>query len=346
MIMAFILTCKLVIGDVAVNFAKSIEMDSTNAIEIEDTWQKMTNTAKVTIAKRISVIGGDDFRNRSIADAIKVGDKVIVSLGYNGKLNEEFVGYVARSPKLTIPLEIECEDEMWQLKRKSVASKTIKNCKVSDLVKYIAPGYEYEVLDSELGTFPIGLRGPETAAQVLFRLEKESGLRSFFRTGTDGQQVLVVGKPFLWGVSEEAPDLPEVVYHLEENVIGHNLQYLKAEDRRIKIDAVSIKQDNKRLKAKFIGDEDGQTRSLHYYNISQEQLEKNAREDYNLFKQDGLEGDITAYGEPFTQSGQVARVVGEFYEKIDQKYFIDSVKKRFDVNGFRRINKIGFKASA
>ncbi len=343
--MAFVLNCEVVIGKLEINFAKSIQMDSANSIEIEDTWMKMTNTAVLKIAKRIAVKGEKDFSSKPISEVIKTGDKVTISLGYNGSLKEEFRGYVARSPKPTIPLEIECEDEMWQLKRMSVVSKTIKKCKVSDLVNYIAPGYEYDLLDSELGTFAIGLSGPETAAQVLFRLEKESGLKSFFRIGKRGNPVLVVHKPLLWSISEQAPVIDEVTLDIERNLPkdGQNIRYVLGSDKRIKVNAKSIQPDNKQLKAKFIGDEDGETRSLHYYNISQTQLEQNAKDDYNILKQDGLEGELTSFGQPYTESGQVARIIWEL-QGIDDRYFINRVKKTFDTGGFRRVNTIGFKA--
>lgn len=327
-----VLNCIIQVGDLVFDFA--------NEIEVKDNWKDKTNTAVIKVAKKV-LVQNNGVAKGELGEVIKTGDAVKIYCGYDGKYKLEFIGYVSESLKLTVPLEIKCEDEMYQLKRRSLKPKTLLKAKVSDLIKYIAPDYKSELLDSELGTFIIR---NETPAQVLKRLQEESGLYSFFKIGKNNEPVLVVGKPYLWGISEQAPELPEVIYHLQYNVVENDLQWKKKEDMRIKIKAVSILANNKRLNSVFEGDSDGETRSLTYYNLSQAQLESNAKADYNKIKQDSYSGDVTGFGLPHTRAGQIARIVDTEYVKRDEKYFIDEVTVVFGVNGFRRKNTIGFKA--
>lgn len=327
------LSCLITIGSLQLNFVHELEINSG--------WAERTDTAVIRLPKLVRIKQGD-IQTQTIDQVIKAGDRVEILLGYNGQLKREFSGYVATGPAPRLPLEINCEDEMYQLKRRALMSKTFASATVKQLVDYIAPGYKNEVLNSQLGKFVIGASGAETAAQVLARLESEAGLRSFFKYDINGEPVLVVGKPHLWGISEQAPNLPEVIYHLQKNVVDNSLRYVKAEDRRIKVDARLLQEDGKFKRAKFTGDVDGEVRTLHYYNITEAELEKNARADYLRFKRDGFDGDITGFGLPYTESGQVVRIVDDQYERRDQRFFIDKVKVTFGQSGFRRINTIGF----
>lgn len=327
------LTCLITIGALQLNFVHELEINSG--------WTERTDTALIRLPKLVRIKQGD-IQTRTIDQVIKPGDPVEIFLGYNGQLRREFKGYVATGPAPRLPLEINCEDEMYQLKRRALKSRTFASATVQQVVDYIAPGYQSEVLNSQLGKFVIGASGTETAAQVLARFESESGLRSFFKYDAEGKPILVVGKPHLWGLSEEKPSLPEVIYHLQRNVVDNSLRYVTAEDRRIRVDARLLLDDGKFKRAKFTGDVDGEVRTLHYYNISEQELEKNAEADYLRFKRDGFDGDITGFGVPFTESGQVVRIVDEQYERRDRKFFIDKVKVTFGQGGFRRINTIGF----
>lgn len=327
------LTCAIKIG--------SVELDFVHEVEITSGWTERTDIAIIRLAKSVFIKKGD-LQRQTIDKVIKAGDKVEIRLGYDNNLKLEFKGYVATSPAPKIPLEIYCEDEMYMLKRKAVGTKTFVNADVTTILRHIAPEYTSDVLNSRLGTFIIGKNGIETAAQVLERLESEAGLRSFFRLSQNGSPVLVVGKPHLWGVTEDKPELGEVTYHLQKNVVDNSLKYVSADDRRIRVDARLVKEDGSTVKAKFSGDVDGEVRTLHYYGITEDQLEKNARADYLRFKRDGFDGDITGFGIPWTQSGQVVRIIDEMYEQRDRRFFIDKVKVTFGQSGFRRANTIGF----
>ena len=75
---------------------------------------------------------------------IRVGDEITIELGYDGKFNTEFEGYIVQI-KSTVPLELLCEDEMWINKQISV-NKAWKSITMKELVTYLVPGTNTELM--------------------------------------------------------------------------------------------------------------------------------------------------------------------------------------------------------
>ena len=106
----FILESKVEIGNYIFN--------QVNEIEITKSVEELSDTAVIKLPTRFKV--RQNGEQKFTEDAIKVGDKVTITLGYEGKYSGvEFTGFVKKiSPK--IPLEIHCEDALWVLRRKNI----------------------------------------------------------------------------------------------------------------------------------------------------------------------------------------------------------------------------------
>ena len=124
-------------------------------INIKKSWKNFTDTASIKLPKAIYYYdeNGNLKPVEHIGNFIKVGDKVEIKLGYNRQLFTEFLGYIARSPRINIPYELICEDEMWQLKRKEV-NVSIKNATVKQIIEAVAQDMSLIVLMRFMGTFP------------------------------------------------------------------------------------------------------------------------------------------------------------------------------------------------
>lgn len=147
------------------------------------------------------------------------GDKVTISLGYyyafnTGSPNQfnvkygnqeqlimdtdnggapSFVGYITKI-KNHVPIEIDCEDEMWLLKKIRCPNKVFKGSEydVADILRELLNGDRhlntpYKVVDGtdfsikcNIGDFRTQ---NETVAQVLERLKKDGGIYCYFRNG-------------------------------------------------------------------------------------------------------------------------------------------------------------------
>jgi hypothetical protein len=330
--------------DIEITIGK-MTLDFCHEVECVESLTELTNTATIVLPKKVTLVQNNSPKN--IDEVVKVGDAVEIKIGYNGTLFTEFVGYVSQSPMPIAPFVIECQDEMWKLKRKSVKNKSWSSASLKDVIAHIAPEYTNDLLDAELGKFIIGLKGQETAAHVLKRLNDDYGLKCFFRLDATNKPILVCAKPYMWALNENAPNLGTATYCLagkDCNVKGNNLKYARGDERLITVTAKLILATGKTKTAKFKGDDNGETHTLHYYNISESELEKRAREDWQKMKKDGYEGTVTGFGLPLTRAGYKLRIIDQLFEKRDDYFFIDKVEAKFGQNGIERINTIGYKA--
>ncbi len=155
-----------------------------SSLKVISGWEMLTDTAEVVIARKSDVIDS----NR-VKEYLKTGDPVVFRMGYdsNDNLFTEFSGYI-QGISTGSPLVISCEDEMFQLKRKTV-SISKQRCTLKQLLQVIAKGYEIDCEDTQLGD----VRYSNVAVtQILEDLKEKAGLHSFFR----GKK-LVVGKTTL-----------------------------------------------------------------------------------------------------------------------------------------------------
>jgi hypothetical protein len=319
--MAFVLTCQIAIGNHL--------FDQVHQVEIEKSWKTLGDSATIKLPYE------------GWARSIKPGDPVSIRLGYMGKYDrEEFTGYVSQVDE-TKPLEILCEDNIYLMKRVNIKA-SYSNINLKELVqnivnevnsKYPEAGIKLhsQIQDVQFEKFRLN---NVTAANAMKKLREEYGLTSLFL----GNQ-LYVGQAY----TETPADLPTVNYSFQYNVIEHALKYHKAEDVRLKVKAINIRKDNTRTEIE-LGDEDGELRTLHFYNINNEaQLKLLAKEELQRLKFDGYEGDFLTFLIPFSEPGMAADIRDPQYPERSGKYFIDEVTTTFGINGARRKVKPGIK---
>ena len=111
--------------------------DSLHDVEITKSVEALSDTAVIKLPSRFKV--RQNGQELFTEEALKVGDKVIISLGYQDKYaGVEFTGFVKKiSPK--IPLVIECEDAMWLLRRNSI-TKSFENTTMKEILKEVVKG--------------------------------------------------------------------------------------------------------------------------------------------------------------------------------------------------------------
>ena len=280
-----------------------------NSVKIESSWELLTDTAVIVLARNVK-----DFDKLNVKQIFKKGDPVEIYLGYDENLLLEFTGFISEV-SADIPIKIKCDDYMYLLKKHPV-NVSMRSTKLEDLIKLIAPpGVEYDVADVNIGT----KRFPNmTAAKVLEDLQSNN-IYSYFK----GKK-LIVGKIY----TDDAPE--PVTFNFSQNVVDSALQYKNKEDVIIKIIATSTLPKGKKLKAEF-GDDFGQEQHLSYYNITLEaELLKLAKADYDKFKVEGFDGNITVFGIPSVSHGMKAKIVSYQYPDRKGLYFIKKVTKEFD----------------
>jgi hypothetical protein len=314
------------------NLCSHIEVGSfvftyVNGVSIDSSWKNMTDKATIKLPRNLKL------QYKNLRDIITPGMEVLVKLGYNNELNEEFKGYVS-AVKPTFPMEIDCEDEFYKLKRMPVAPKSWKSIELSDLLEYMCPEVKRNIIGADLGAFRID-KETNTVAKVLEAIKQSYGLYSFFRNGE-----LTIGLQY------DPASQKEAIFHFQKNIISHQLEFKRKEDVKIKVKAVSHLFNNKKIEVE-IGDkdEDASTQSMDYTNLTKEQLTIQANKDLDSLKYDGYRGSFTAFGIPVVNHGDIADLRDDEYPEKNGKFSIQSVKKTFDTNGFRREIELDKKAS-
>jgi hypothetical protein len=252
--------------------------DFVNAVEITRDTEKLTTEAKITMPKKVKWDKADKI-------PVKRGDSVKISLGYDDNLQTAFVGYV-RDVGFKTPIVITCEDEMFKLKQMPTKKKAYRSVSLETLLKDQGIGYRLNIMGEQaLGAYRVTA---DTVAALLGKLS-EQGIRSFFRYEDD--------TPVLYcGVLFERDTRPAQVFKTGLNIISdQNLQQQKAENMRLRVKAVSLMPDNKKIKVE-VGDADGEHRTLHTYNKTESELKAWAEQEIKRLKRDGLTGSFTTFG--------------------------------------------------
>lgn len=317
--------CKITIGNYT--------FDSANEIEINKTWKKFTQTAIIKIPRKLTYQIGKSLQQRpveNLKDFIKKGDKVKIELGYNRIFKTEFEGYVITSPVMGIPYEIECQDEMWILKNKTV-SIHIEDATVRQILQEAAPGYQIDCVDELYGDFSLS---EVTPVKVFDELKRTSGLYTFFRN-----KRIVCGIPY----SDKLVSTQIPTYTMGQNIIDTDIQFKYDEEAQIKVYGSS--KQNSGILIKFDKGEQGGTRiNLHFdHQLTLDQLKKAVEDKYSFNKKMGnVTGGLKTFGLPFIEHGQVVRYVDKIKEEIDEKLFIDEITINVSATiGYKKTLKFG-----
>ncbi|OUL63101.1 late control protein [Flavobacterium sp. AJR] len=303
----------------------SYVFNAVNEIEITKSVDELSDTAiiKLPTQFKIKQNGAQKFTEK----ALQVGDKVTITLGYEGKISKvEFVGYIKKiSPK--IPLEIHCEDAMWKLRRKNVSNSWDKKVTLEDILKEIVKdtGIElsYPVLGFDLEKWIIN----ENGAQALEKLKQEFGFTSFI----NDEGKLHCGLKELTNIGEVAS------YDLNYNLVENNLEYKTKEDRKIMVKYTYIDPKTNERTIVEEGDKDGEQRTYTTSIASDKaQLKELVKAELEKLRFDGYNGDVTSFLIPYATRGMKAVLIDKEHTDREGSYFINKVVTTFGMSGARR----------
>ena len=263
---------------IEINGDRSWSLHFVSAVEITRDTEKLTAEAKITLPKKLK---WDD----SAEIPVRRGDSVRISLGYDDNLQLAFVGWV-RDVGFKTPVVITCEDDMFWLKQMPAQKKAYRSVTLETLLRDQGITQRLNIMgEQNLGAYRVTA---DTVASLLGKLS-EQGIRSFFRYES-GQPVLYCGVLF------ERDNTPAQVFKTGLNIISdQSLTQQKAENMRLRVKAISLLPDNKKIKVE-VGDSDGELRTLHTYNKTESELKAWAQQEVKRLKRDGLTGSFSSFG--------------------------------------------------
>lgn len=311
------LNCEISIGSNTFNFVTEIEINSS--------WKEFTDKASITLPKRITKGGQSIFNGTD--SLFKKGDEVSIKLGYFPTLKTVFDGYVSRV-EIDSPVVIHCEDEMFKLKQDTI-TKSYKSVNLTTLMDEISGDVDHESVSAELGQFRIT---NVTPCQVLEELKKTYKLDAFIKS-----KKLHVGLRYI----PEQAEQHTLIF--EKNIIEHSMEWQNEDDVKIRLKAVSMLPDNKKIEIE-VGDTTGETRTAYFYNLDETELKAVAEREIPKFRFTGWRGSFTTFGEPQMNHGDTVKLKSLKFPEKDGEYFVDSVETTFGQGGFRQIVELGKKS--
>lgn len=281
--------------------------------------KNFTETATIEFPNKIRFVSNGKADSmyqpfKTANDYIKVGMPVTIFMGYDNVLLKRFSGYVSEGVEPSLPLVVKCEDEMWQLKRKKV-SVSLEDTSIQNIIDTVAGEYANDVLDAMVGDFSMK---NTTAVKVLQELKKRFGVYSYFIGDT-----LIVGKPY---TNKKVIDAPTKTFQFGKNIIESNLKYRSKADVQLRVKGVSIQPDNSKIEVTE-GDDGGDERTLHYFDLSKSELQMAVKRDLDRFRVDGYEGSITSFGFPVVEIGQKVAIIDTTYDKRNSTHYADEIEE-------------------
>jgi hypothetical protein len=343
---------------------KTYYLDFVTDGEIHDTWNNLTNTARITFPQnlyfkdetgRVNTWSGQNMTaDPSLVPLILKGDRITIDLGFNywtkGRqvidVTPRFEGYISGIVN-RLPIEIEAEDNMWLLKQVTCPNKVFKGYTLQEIIKELIQGTDFtvnEIAKTSIGDFRT--QDSETVAQVLNRL-RDYHIFCTFR-GKELQCSGLVYSPY------EAIR-KEFVFDFQENIAFDSLEYQRTDDIHIGIKAYSVskfeltqtnsagkkRKSTKRLSVfvtnKGVTNEDGwegEKRTLHFPDVDNlEDLTEKAKGQLTRLYYEGLKGSFTTFGIHPLTFGNIAVLRDDYLPERNGKYFIKSVTTTFGMGG-------------
>lgn len=326
-------TCEIIVGPY--RFLRAHE------VSLEQSWKAPGAQATIKLPGLKGLLAK---RNPPISR----GMPVQIYLGYDGKNRLEYEGYVTHvSPN--IPFTIVCEDALFLLRGVDIVEKDAGRAKnfgvdkrasattlkeVLDLIRERVPAIKV-VQQANLEMKFTGLRLDYNCATVLQKFADDYQLACYFRGTT-----LYVGYPYQ---VEELPDKMPIKYRLGNNVIDTKLEWYRADERKIRYKLVGIDPKTKTQIQINMGDadEEGEVRTLFYVDKDVESMKKKAEAEIAMYKVDGYDGSLTAFGVPYCQHGDLISFEDELFPERGGIYRVDATRVTSGINGFRREITLG-----
>ena len=322
-----------------ITIADNLRFERCSSIKIEESVEVLSNTAQIELPREfrnaIDPVGKTvNISGRSILDFMKRGDSIKIEFGYNGDLQTEFQGYISRIGAET-PLVLDCEDEMFQLKKAPKITKFIKTGKLIDILKAVVPSkYTIECnADYTIGKWMIE---DATPYNVLDELRDKAGIRAYFKNPT----TLCVGMAI-----DFKPEITHP-YNFSENV-RRDSSLTCMESIKPYFLTVESRQANGSVITLSKGEQGGNETAVKLWpNMTKEELQKWLDARYEVAVLDGFDGSLNGWCYPRTKAGEAVQIYRPYYKDRHQdgKYFISSVIKTVTGSeGIKRENTLSYK---
>lgn len=304
------------------------EITLVTDITIVTSRNELTDTALVTFPNNLAQ------RSRAI-DQIQIGDRIEIRLGYFPNLTLEFSGFINFVNKGS-PLQLQCEDEAFLLKRVALPATNFPDTTISEVVNRFYSG-RTRIVDAQIGD--IRLAKGATLIKFFDLLRSKYSILSFFQQG-----ILKINTSLT-----EDNTARTFLIHEQRNVpMGTTrLDFQNNNDQPIISHGISVQRDGTTIEL-FATYRDnllnndiivsraqplGTLNTLKVPNLTRERLEPLIRRRLPLLFYTGVSGEVTTFGEPSIRHGDTVQYVDDRIPERNGFFRVNAVVKAFTVSG-------------
>ncbi len=328
----FLMTGNITFGDLSDSTDKGFKC-KFNSCEWRHSIDDISSTAEINIPGKASLYSTVVYT----ADIIKPGKKVKIECGYDGKNDLQFSGFVVKCVKSSVGTKIYCEGYSYQLRNKAF-SKSYSNPSLKTILNDVIKGTSIKLSkDIQDITFKSGFVFKTNAFDVLKYLHEQCLLTVYFYNDTlyVGLKFTQKGKEIKYRLNWNVIDDDNLV--LSEPVANPKQYILQSREKDGTMTSVTEGQGTIiKVKVPNIFD-----KSILQLLASQMKLENEGRI---------YQGSLKTFLMPFAKPADTALISSFTNEdKRDgkketfEKYFIESVRGSFSINGGRQTVGIAIK---
>lgn len=287
------------------------------------------------LADTATIVLPEAYMNQvfDIGDKLPRGTSVTIKAGYNGKLENEFTGFIQDITTNDSSLKIICEDALY-LFRQDVRDVELKPTSVKKitqlLIAQVDSSYALSCdFDINYEKFVIH---QATAYDVLKKIAEETKANIYFDTEN---KTLHIHPPYV----EKGGD---VIYSMQVNVENSSLEYKRAQDRKVEVtvESTNIKGE---VQSYTTGTTGGDKVTFRTGSVPAGELEKIAKAELIKRSFDGYTGSIDTWLVPFVKPTFSAVVRDEDYPYKTGRYYVVAVTTNVGPDGGKRKVELGVK---
>ena len=299
-----------------------------DAVKVRHSVEQLSDTATVTLpamveGKALQVEG-------KLRDYPSENVPVVIRLGYDGRLETEFEGFLKTVATDGGNLTLECEDAIYLFDKKvddvELKGITLKAL-LEKVVRQIDPSYKVET-EFEF-TWDKFVFYHATARDVLKKVQDETKANIYFK----GKTLYV--RPQYAQASDKT-----VVFDFSRNIESSSLKYRKAADKKVEVTVKLTNAEGKSFE-ESAGAPGGKSIKKVVSGVDPSQLKTLAKNEHNLWCYDGYEGSFTGWLVPYVEPGDAVRIIDSDYPTKGGLYYVTGTEISFSKEGGKRTVSLG-----
>lgn len=311
------------------NEGKRFQLALMAECEIISSVDNLADTATIVLPEAV-MNEPLNFENK-----IARGTEVLIRLGYDGNLEDEFIGYIQDITNNDSSLKILCEDALF-LFRVGVPDVELKPTSLTKIAQYLIDNIDSSFTlncdyDVNYEKFTIH---QATGYDVLKKIQDETKANIYFDTKN---KVLHIHPPYV----EKGG---EVFYSMQKNIENSSLEFKNKLDTKVEV-TIESTDINGNVNQVVSGTTGGDKVTIKVGSMDTASMKKIA--DNEVLKQSaaGYEGSFDTWLIPFCKPTFSARIKDEDYPEKTAYYYVKSVTTTLSEAGGVRTITPGIKLS-